>query len=186
VGSNNTRKIDVRVVAATNRNLAELIKTEVFREDVYFRLRVMEIQLPPLRDRGADVDQLAEFLLSRACGRLNKPVPRFDEQTRELIHQYHWPGNVRELENAIERAVILCDGETITPDLLALKLEAAPVNAMDGSDSLDDYFCNFVRQHENEMTETELARRLGISRKTLWERRQKLGIPRRKDVESTT
>lgn len=182
VGSNSTRQIDVRVLAATNRRLESLIKTDEFREDVYFRLRVMEIQLPPLRDRGADLGKLTEFLLGRACGRLNKPVPKIDEDTRNLIRQYHWPGNVRELENAIERAVILGDGETITPDLLAVKLDAKAGN--EGVESLDDYFCNFVRQHEREMTETELARRLGISRKTLWERRQKLGIPRRKDTES--
>jgi DNA-binding NtrC family response regulator len=179
VGSNTTRKIDVRVVAATNRTLEVLVRAGEFREDVYFRLRVMEIQLPPLRDRGEDVEQLSDFLMSRACDRLNKQEPRLDADSRDLIRRYRWPGNVRELENAIQRAVILCDGEIITPDLLAIRLESGPAARPPGSGSLDDYFCSFVRTHEHEMTETELARRLGISRKTLWERRQKLGIPRR-------
>ncbi|MDZ7841589.1 MAG: sigma-54 dependent transcriptional regulator [Gammaproteobacteria bacterium] len=184
VGSNSTRKINVRVVAATNRDLEDLTRTEAFREDVYFRLRVMEIQLPPLRARGDDVEKLADFLLKRSCERLNKPALQFDRQTLALIRSYHWPGNVRELENAVERAVILCDGETITPGLLAVKVDAKAGTEVDMSDSLDDYFCNFVRQHEPHMTETELARRLGVSRKTLWERRQKLGIPRRKGSDS--
>ncbi len=184
VGSNSTRKINVRVVAATNRDLEELTRTEAFREDVYFRLRVMEIQLPPLRARGDDVEKLADFLLKRSCERLNKPALHFDDQTLSLIRGYHWPGNVRELENAVERAVILCDGDTITPELLAVKADTKAGAEVDMNDSLDDYFCNFVRQHEPHMTETELARRLGVSRKTLWERRQKLGIPRRKGSDS--
>jgi DNA-binding NtrC family response regulator len=185
VGSNSTRQIDVRVLAATNRQLESLVRAEEFREDVYFRLRVMEIQLPPLRDRGGDIEMLADFLLGRACGRLNKAVPRLHDDTRDLIRRYRWPGNVRELENAIERAVILCDGDVVTPELLAVKLDTDAGGENGRVESLDDYFCNFVRQHEHAMTETELARRLGISRKTLWERRQKLGIPRRKDLESS-
>lgn len=185
VGSNRTRKIDVRVVAATNRNLEALVKIDAFREDVYFRLCVMAIQLPPLRDRGSDIEELADFLLSRSCGRLNKPSLRFDDETRKLIRTYGWPGNVRELENAIERAVILCEGESITSDLLAVKVESKSAGQTVGLESLDDYFRNFVRQHEDKMTETELARRLGISRKTLWERRQKLGMPRKKDMAAT-
>lgn len=185
VGSNRTRRSDVRVVAATHRDLQELTRSEGFREDVYFRLRVMEIQLPPLRDRGDDIEKLADFLLRRACERLNRTALEFDEQTRTLMRSYHWPGNVRELQNAVERAVILCDGATITPDLLAVRVDADESAAVDMNDSLDDYFCNFVRQHEQKLTETELARRLGISRKTLWERRQKLGIPRRKGAQTT-
>ncbi len=184
VGSNSMRRIDVRVVAATNQDLEALTRSEAFREDVYFRLRVMEIQLPPLRERGEDIEKLAGFLLARSCERLNKPLLRFDEQTLALMRSYHWPGNVRELENAVERAVILCDDAVITPELLAVRIDADAGGPADMNDSLDDYFCNFVRQHEHNLTETELARRLGISRKTLWERRQKLGIPRRKGPET--
>jgi len=180
LGADDTRRVNVRVVAATSRRLEALSRSGRFHEGVYGRLRAMEIELPPLRERGDDIDKLAQFLLDRTCQRLNKPVLRFDEQTLALIRGHRWPGNVRELENAVERAVILCDGERITSDLLAIKPDAQAGTDAGMSDSLDDYFCNFVRRHEQDLTETELARRLGISRKTLWERRQKLGIPRRK------
>lgn len=181
VGSNNARKVDVRVLAATHRNLEELVRREVFREDVYFRLRVMEIRLPPLRERDGDIEQLAGYLLDKICNQLNKHSLKLAPETLDLIHHYHWPGNVRELENAIERAVILCDGTVINPDLLAIKIPSPePQQNQTNHESLDDYFCSFVRQNERNMTETELAKRLGISRKTLWERRQKLGMPRKK------
>jgi DNA-binding NtrC family response regulator len=103
-------------------------------------------------------------------------------KVRERIAAYHWPGNVRELENAIERAVILCDGNTIVPELLNLgRLQGQKTKAPDRPmASLDAYFVEFVQQHQGQMTETELARKLGISRKTLWERRQRFEIPRAK------
>ncbi len=182
VGSNKVRRADVRVLAATHRNLGGRVEQRRFREDLYFRLKVMEIELPPLRERGKDIIALAESLLERTSKQLNRPLMSFDTQTLEVIREYQWPGNVREMENAIERAVILSDRNEIAPELLAI--ESARVTASDelGSSqevSLDDYFCKFVREHEHQLTETELARRLGISRKTLWERRQRLGIPRK-------
>ncbi len=101
------------------------------------------------------------------------------QETLNAITSYPWPGNVRELENAIERAVILCENNLITPDLLAI--DASPATTYPSEDlSLEDYFRQFVLQHQEGMTETELAKKLGISRKALWERRQRLGIPRPK------
>lgn len=170
----------VRVVVASNRRLEALSRSGELNEDVYRRLRARQIELPPLRERGGDLDKLADFLLERCCRRLHKPGLRFGERALTLIRRHRWPGNVRELENAVERAVILCDGERITPEIMAITPDAGAGADSGTSDSLDDYFCNFVRRHEQDLTETELARRLGISRKTLWERRQKLGIPRRK------
>ncbi len=179
VGSNKVRRADVRVLAATHRKLGDRVRQQRFREDLYFRLRVMEIELPPLRERGPDVEALATHLLVRTCAQLNRPRMRLHPEALALIGKYHWPGNVRELENAIERAVILSDRECITPDLLAIESDRPfPAPNPDQETSLDDYFCQFVREHEGRFTETELAKRLGISRKTLWERRQRLGVPR--------
>ena len=120
----------------------------------------------------------------------------FASEAEQAIRQYSWPGNVRELENAIERAVILCEGPQISTELLGIDIEpdlevdddpfansAAAVSLEPSEDlSLEDYFQHFVLEHQDHMTETELARKLGISRKCLWERRQRLGIPRRKST----
>jgi DNA-binding NtrC family response regulator len=181
VGSTQSRRVDVRLIAATHRDLKQLAEDGEFRSDLYFRLHVMEIRLPPLRDRGDDITQLAERLLERTCKRLNRPPMRFSDEALQSLQQYPWPGNVREMENTIERSVILADGDTINSAMLGLKAGAAaqPDHPQAASLSLDDYFVQFVRDNE-QMTETELARQLGISRKTLWERRQRLGIPRKR------
>jgi DNA-binding NtrC family response regulator len=183
IGSPQVRRVDVRLIAATHRDLGQLVAEGAFRADLYFRLRVMEIRLPPLRERGEDIPELAEFLLGMACTRLNRPSLRLSPEALTAIRRHRWPGNVRELENAIERAVILCDGEVIGPELLGIEHverrsapALAPADA--GGQSLEDYFRAFVLANQDHMTETELARRLGISRKALWERRQRLGVPR--------
>ena len=183
VGAARTKKVDFRLLAATNRDLNRMVQEGVFREDLFFRLHVVEIHLPPLKDRGDDVVELAQALLEGSCTRLHKPPLALHPAAIDAVKKYSWPGNVRELEHAIERAVILCEGETITPDLLSL--ESRPQR--DGGDgripadlSLEEYFRAFVETHQDEMTETELAERLGISRKALWERRQRMGLPRPK------
>jgi DNA-binding NtrC family response regulator len=186
VGATTSRRVNVRLIAATHRNLRQMCKDGRFREDLYFRLRVLEIQLPPLRERGEDLPALADFLLAKTCRRLNRPPLTFDPRSLRAIALHGWPGNVRELENAVERAVILCDSGTITPELLAIDepilSEAASreLEAEVTSETLGEYFRKFVLEHQNHLSETELARRLGISRKALWEKRQRLGIPRPK------
>jgi DNA-binding NtrC family response regulator len=182
LGSNRVKKVDVRVLAATHRNLVERVENGLFREDLLYRLQVIEITLPPLRERKEDLPALTDHLLHRICQQLNRSLCEMPAKARERIAAYHWPGNVRELENAIERAVILCDENTIVPELLNLgRLQdqetKAPGRPMA---SLDAYFVEFVQQHQGQMTETELAHKLGISRKTLWERRQRFEIPRAK------
>jgi DNA-binding NtrC family response regulator len=193
VGSNKTRKVDVRVIAATHRDLPELVRCGEFREDLYFRLRVLDIRLPPLRERTEDLAELAAHLLAKACRRVGRGGLGLSPEAASAMATHPWPGNVREMENAIERAVILADGPVIGPDLLGLERlttehTSPPEPALDAAHhdeagtldlSLEDYFRQFVLQHQHELSETELARRLGISRKALWERRQKLGIPRR-------
>ena len=185
VGASQSRNVDVRLVAATHRDLAQLVQEGAFREDLYFRINVMEIRLPQLRERGDDLLELARHLLERACKRLKSPPMRFSNETVEGIRAYHWPGNVRELENAVERAVILSDSTVITPDILGLpaeQRESQPDTDHPGL-SLEDYFRQFVLANQDQCTETELARRLGISRKALWEKRQRLGIPRKRRAE---
>jgi len=181
VGSTQTKHVDVRLIAATHRDLPAMVEQGLFREDLYFRLHVMEIRLPPLRERGDDIEELARTLLERSCKRLHRSGVELGAEAMAAIRDYDWPGNVRELEHAIERAVILVeDGAPITPELLALgggpgtSGEARPRTDL----SLEEYFRAFVEEHQGQLTETEIAERLGISRKALWERRQRLGIPR--------
>ncbi|MDN3523912.1 sigma-54 dependent transcriptional regulator [Halomonas sabkhae] len=201
IGSVETRHVDVRLIAATHRDLHALSRTGEFRLDLYYRLNVMQIDLPPLRDREDDILEIADTLLDKACRRHQREGLRLSRAARRVIRDAPWPGNVRELENALERGVILAESHLIHPDDLGLggpvpsattRTEAHNVTPLDdGPDpaptsddaedlSLEDYFQHFVLEHQDQMSETELAHKLGISRKCLWERRQKLGIPRKK------
>jgi DNA-binding NtrC family response regulator len=113
VGGNETLKVDVRLIAATNRDLKEEIKRGTFREDLFYRLNVITIDLPPLRDRSGDVPPLATFFLQRYAAENGRTIEGFSEDALQKLTSYAWPGNVRELENVIERAVVLCDGPQI-------------------------------------------------------------------------
>ncbi|MEG0966979.1 MAG: sigma-54 dependent transcriptional regulator [Pseudomonas sp.] len=200
VGSVQSQKVDVRLIAATHRDLKNLAKVGQFREDLYYRLHVIALKLPALRERGADVNEIANAFLARQSARVGRNDLRFGHDAEQAIRHYSWPGNVRELENAVERAVILCESPEISADLLGIDIELSdldddePFASLSGNGgtasntsheptedlSLEDYFQHFVLEHQDHMTETELARKLGVSRKCLWERRQRLGIPRRK------
>ena len=182
VGATGNRHVDIRLVAATHRDLETMVREGAFREDLYYRLKVVQLELPPLRERPEDLPALTGFLLAKIGRRLKRPVPDLGEGAREAIAGHSWPGNVRELENALERAVILADA-MITPEHLGLAPESTATTAGDEVPdlSLDDYFRRYVQENQAHMTETELARRLGISRKALWERRQRMGLPRQRD-----
>ena len=177
-----------------------------------YRINVMKLELPPLRERGKDILEIAETLLKQRCEALGRPLLKFSPKAIQAITTYVWPGNIRELENAVERAVILCEGEEIDNELLDIDLELVDISQIRGrkpersrssaverkenrasrvrsSDpiedlSLEDYFQRFVLEHQDSMSETELAQKLGVSRKCLWERRQRLGIPRKKSARS--
>jgi DNA-binding NtrC family response regulator len=116
VGGNQTIKVDVRVVAATNRDLLSRVKQGLFREDLYYRLNVVAIEMPPLRTRVSDIPLLAAHFLARYAKENGKSISGFADAALERLTRYHWPGNVRELENAIERAVVVCRGDTIGPE----------------------------------------------------------------------
>ncbi|HWV15076.1 MAG TPA: sigma-54 dependent transcriptional regulator [Cellvibrio sp.] len=207
LGSVESRKVDVRLVVATHRDLRKLAKEGKFREDLYFRINVVQLTLPPLRERGRDIINIAESLLQRYCTQFGKAPLRLSPDAVDSIMAYEWPGNVRELENAMQRAVILCeDSNEISSQLLSIDSDSSSIDLGEGTSSLfgqartlagnsplmapadgsqdlslEDYFQRFVLEHQNSMSETELARKLGVSRKCLWERRQRLGIPRTKN-----
>jgi len=184
VGAVETLNVSVRLIAATHRNLKELTQQGAFREDLYYRLNVVKLVLPPLRERGEDLLALAEHFLKLNCDKIGKPCLSFSDESSQLIQQYRWPGNIRELQNAIQRAVVLCEHGVIPPDLLAIDMEGPGVNpdveSIPEDLSLEDYFLKFVLANQDRMTETELAQKLGISRKALYEKRQKLDVPREK------
>lgn len=203
IGSVESRKVDIRLVVATHRDLAKLTREGKFREDLYYRINVVQLKLPALRERGKDILALAETFVKRCCAEMNKPLLVLSPEAIQAVTTYTWPGNIRELENAIHRAVILCEDEKeISHSLLAIDLALVKVDDDDGDSaprgrqtksfdtdpsedlSLEDYFQRFVLEHQDSMNETELARKLGVSRKCLWERRQRLGIPRTKTTAS--
>jgi DNA-binding NtrC family response regulator len=202
VGSTQSQKVNVRMIAATHRNLKAMTRTGEFREDLYYRLNVMQIRIPPLRERRGDVLGLASRFLKRQAEKLGRPDLSLSPAAMQALERYRWPGNVRELENAIERASILTDTDVITPSVLDLDSdygdeyipetlvegdnEQTPTRDADSANdlSLEDYFQHFVLENQDRMSETELAQKLGISRKSLWERRQRLGIPRKKGAGS--
>lgn len=199
VGAVNVIKVNVRVIAATHRNLKVMSEIGQFRQDLYYRLNVVSLRLPPLRERQDDIMMLAQFFLVRYCEKMAQRPKRFSAASEQLIRAYPWPGNVRELENAIERAVILSDSDLITDTELGIELALAPPGVItalpilpnvlanedesgDMEESLEDYFHRFVLENQENMTETELAQKLGISRKNLWERRKRFNIPRKKGL----
>jgi len=122
LGGTRTTKIDTRVIAASNCDLKELIGQKRFREDLYYRLSVFPITIPPLRDRRDDIASLAEFFVRRYCLEMNKKMMSLSPEALAIMEKYHWPGNVRELENTIERAIILADGKRIKPEHMAIRL----------------------------------------------------------------
>jgi two-component system response regulator HydG len=200
IGSVHSRKVNVRLICATHRNLQSLAAEGLFRQDLFYRINVLRLALPALRERGKDILHLAERLVHTQTERLGKQMMRLSPKAIQAITTYQWPGNVRELEHAIERAVILSNGEEIDNDALGIDLELVNINRIRGDQgfaashtvsppasqepqedlSLEDYFQRFVLEHQDSMSETELAQKLGVSRKCLWERRQRFGIPRNK------
>lgn len=122
LGGTKQISVNVRVIAATNVDLKEAIAEKRFREDLYYRLSVFPIHVPPLRERREDVTRLAEYFVQKYCNEMSKPVKKFSQEALKLMDRYHWPGNVRELENTVERAVILCEGRYINPEHLAIRV----------------------------------------------------------------
>jgi DNA-binding NtrC family response regulator len=141
VGGTRDVAVDVRVIAATNKSMASAVAEGTFRADLYYRLRVVSLILPPLRERGADVELLALHFLHHFAHRFHKRFVGLADETRGVLHAYHWPGNVRELRNVLERAVLLEDDDVLRPEHLPPEiamLHGAPLNDTEGSPNLDE------------------------------------------------
>jgi Nif-specific regulatory protein len=196
VGGNLELKVDVRLIAATNRDIIEAIRLNQFREDLYHRLNVVQFRPPPLRERGEDVLLLADHFLKYFAISMNKPIKSISKLAQQQLLSHHWPGNVRELRNVIERAVILEITEQIQvtslPDFrleTGLRKSESPV--LNGSMSLDDSVANFERElitsllEQNHFSLTKTADQLKISRHALRYRMQRLNINAGEDEDTT-
>src|SRR5437762_2445152 len=133
LGGTRTLRVDVRVITATNRNLASMVAAGLFREDLYYRLNVVSIDMPPLRERKDDIEQLAKFFLRRFAGELKKRIDGLSPDALKLLMRYNWPGNIRELENSIERAVLLAEGPMVNSSDLRLGELSTSTSSGDGS-----------------------------------------------------
>jgi two-component system response regulator AtoC len=181
VGSNHRRKVDVRVISATNRDLENAIAAGQFRSDLYYRLRVIQIEMPPLRERREDVRYLAAHFLRRFGQRRSGGPPGITPEALRLLEDYPWPGNVRELENVIERAVVLCRGGTIGTGLLDLRERSTDVperGALRLDEALDRVERDMILRalEETKQVKARAARLLGVSERSLWYKLKKHGL----------
>jgi formate hydrogenlyase transcriptional activator len=183
LGSGRTHQVDVRLVAATHRNLVEMVKRNEFRSDLYYRLNVFPVPLPPLRARREDIPALVEHFVEIYSRRMNKQIDQISPETMTELTSYAWPGNIRELQNFIERSIILTSGNVLESPLASLR-NAGEVESL-GPTTMEDA----EREHIRKILEQTrwvvsgpngAAARLGIKRSTLYFRMQKLGISRAK------
>jgi len=195
VGGTTSVKVDVRIIAATNRDLEQLVKEDKFRDDLFYRLNVVRITLPSLVDRKEDIPMLAHHFLQKYVGGTSSGVRGFLPETMALLKEYRWPGNVRELENAVERAVSLSHGPLVTPDDLPESIRtAAPLEAKSTSASDGDEVCLTLEEVEKrhlirvlkEMkgNKVKAAKILGIDRRTLYRMAERFGLDLGDDAES--
>jgi formate hydrogenlyase transcriptional activator len=182
VGGNQSIHVDVRVLAATNRDLSAAVDEGSFRRDLFYRLNVFPIEVPPLRDRGDDIPLLVGYLVDRYAKKAGKQFRSIDKRTSQLLQSYIWPGNVRELQNVIERAVIVCDSETF-------RVDASWFSRTAPTSKLQRAFAADLAEREKAMIENALretkglisgsagaAAKLGLPRQTLDSKIRKLGI----------
>ena len=187
LGSSRTRRTDIRLVAATNRDLLAMVHQHTFREDLYYRVHVFPLTVPPLRERVDDIPVLVAYLIERYAKKAGKKIRHIEQQTLAWLQAYPWPGNIRELQNVVERAVIMCDGETFSVDETWV-----PHATSRASQALRMPFSGLLRvtkQQERDMIEAALAAsrgrvsgpagaasKLGIPRQTLESKIRRLGI----------
>jgi DNA-binding NtrC family response regulator len=178
VGGNQIIKSDFRVIIATNEPLEDLVKQGKFREDLYYRLNVFSIIIPPLRERSGDIPVLAFYFLNNFCNAMNKNIKNISPEAMEFLTKYEWPGNVRELENAIERAVVVGKGETIKVDDLPFHVSSQQILGNDGDNSMSAMEKKHIARvlNENNWNISRSALELEIDRVTLYNKINKYGL----------
>lgn len=186
VGSTQEENVDVRIISATHRNLSQMMENGLFRQDLYYRLNVIELRMPPLREMAEDIPQLAANILEKHCRELGTAIPRLSEPAAMALIRHGFPGNVRELENVLERALALCDGSAIESGDLLLEASASPVEdvefAHDGEIPLPEYLESIERKiildalEKTGNNKTAAAKLLGVSFRTLRYRLERLNL----------
>jgi len=182
LGSNATIPVDVRIIYATSKNLKELVKEGRFREDLFYRINVVPIQIPPLRQRREDIPYLIDHFLKYYMKKFDKPQPRISQEAYHALLSYHWPGNVRELKHAMERAVVLSKNGLITIDDLPEEVSGLSIPCLSVEYTLEESLRCFEKEmiyralKETGGKKLEAARKLGISRKVLWKKMKDYNI----------
>lgn len=183
VGGTETIKVDVRVIAATNRNLREMVEKGEFREDLYYRLNVIPIELPPLREREEDIPLLIEHFVKKYCAEMDRKMMKFEKDAIDSLVNYQWKGNIRELENVIERIVILNPGDRVTKNMLPKEIlyynnETSTFILPDEGIDLEEVEKSLIEQalKRADYNQTQAARLLGITRHTLIYRMEKYNL----------
>ena len=175
VGSSRTQKVNVRIIAATNKDLNNLVANGVFREDLFFRINVIAITLPPLRERGDDILLFIQHFATQFANEHDRPIPRFSEKALQVIRNYNWPGNVRELENVIQRFVVMTDNEFIEVSDLPSLMRFSALRSTGFDRTLAEVEAEYIRNVLASVkgNKTKAAEILGIDRKTLREKLKK-------------
>jgi len=172
VGSTRSRKVDVRILASTNKDLLSLVKKGAFRDDLFYRIHVITIELPPLRERGDDILLLIQHFSTKFATEVGKGTPQFSDKALQILRNYHWPGNIRELENVVQRLVIMTDGDLIeVPDLPSL-MRFSTLRETGFHRTLAEVEAEYIRNVLGSVNgnKTRAAEILGIDRKTLREK----------------
>lgn len=176
VGSNREHPVDIRLISTTNKNLLQMIRDQTFRQDLLYRINTIQIELPPLRQRVEDIGMLASFFAGKYSAKYKKNCRALQDKTIELLQKYQWPGNIRELQHTIEKAVILCDGDCLSPrDLYLNQTHQLPVDETLTLDEMEKQM--IVKELKKQGQNLSIAaRNLGISRTTLYKKMKKYGI----------
>jgi len=178
LGATESVQSDVRIIAASNRDLGELVKSGQFREDLYYRVNVIRIKLPPLRDRKEDVPLLVDHFIRRFNNLKKKLITDISPDAMAALASYDYPGNIRELENIIEHAFVLCRGTTIDTDTLPENVYAKGISPIIRPTSMDDVEASYISEvlAKHDWNRQESAKELGIHKTTLWRKMKKLGV----------
>ncbi len=178
VGSNTPIPIDIRLICASNKNMDQMLRDDLFRMDLYFRINTIQLEIPPLRDRGEDITELAMHFMQLHSRKYDKPGLKFTASALDLIRNYDWPGNVRELKHSVEKAVILSDSNIVDPELLGLRRREKLVQDHTGDRTMENYekeiIARILKKHSGNISRT--AAELKLSRQTLYRKIQKYGL----------